>query len=46
MLYAVIIAEGPGTRLWPEGRVKLAKRLLRLADRTMIQATSSTGSEV
>ncbi len=40
MLYAVIMAGGSGTRLWPESRRLKPKQLLRLTtDRTMIQAT-------
>lgn len=40
MLYAVIMAGGAGTRLWPESRAARPKQLLRLqGDRTMIQAT-------
>lgn len=40
MLYAVIMAGGAGTRLWPESRRDWPKQLLRIrAGRTMIQAT-------
>ena len=40
MLYAVIMAGGAGTRLWPESRRDWPKQLLNIqGDRTMIQAT-------
>jgi len=40
MLYAVIMAGGSGTRLWPESRRDRPKQLLNIQpDRTMIQAT-------
>jgi len=40
MLYAVIMAGGAGTRLWPESRRDRPKQLLEIqGDRTMIQAT-------
>ena len=40
MLYAVIMAGGAGTRLWPESRISRPKQLLKLqGDRTLIQAT-------
>lgn len=38
MLYAVILAGGSGTRLWPRSRVDLPKQFLNLLDeRTMLQ---------
>ncbi len=40
MLYAVIMAGGAGTRLWPESRIHRPKQLLKLhGQRSMIQAT-------
>jgi mannose-1-phosphate guanylyltransferase len=40
MLYAVIMAGGSGTRLWPESRRDQPKQLMRIqGDRSMIQAT-------
>ena len=40
MLYAVIMAGGSGTRLWPESRRDRPKQLLNLqGDRSMIRAT-------
>ena len=40
MLYAVIMAGGSGTRLWPESRRDRPKQLLKIQPgRTMIQAT-------
>lgn len=38
MLYAVIMAGGSGTRLWPESRAERPKQLLRIqGDRSMLQ---------
>jgi len=40
MLYAVIMAGGSGTRLWPESRKKFPKQLLTIqGERSMIQGT-------
>ncbi|MDR1963389.1 MAG: mannose-1-phosphate guanyltransferase [Planctomycetaceae bacterium] len=40
MLYAVILAGGSGTRLWPESRQSLAKQFLSFeANRTLIEST-------
>lgn len=40
MLYAVIMAGGAGTRLWPESRTNRPKQLLKLqGDRTLIEST-------
>jgi mannose-1-phosphate guanylyltransferase len=39
-MYALILAGGVGTRLWPRSRANLPKQLLALTgDRTMVQAT-------
>ncbi len=39
-MYALILAGGVGTRLWPRSRTNLPKQLLPLmGDRTMVQAT-------
>ncbi len=39
-MYALILAGGVGTRLWPRSRTSLPKQLLPLmGDRTMVQAT-------
>lgn len=41
MLYAVIMAGGSGTRLWPESRTARPKQLLAVeGERTMLQATA------
>ena len=41
MLYAVIMAGGSGTRLWPESRTARPKQLLAVeGPRTMLQATA------
>ncbi|MDR2756066.1 MAG: mannose-1-phosphate guanyltransferase [Planctomycetaceae bacterium] len=40
MLYAVILAGGSGTRLWPESRQSLAKQFLSFeTNRTMLEST-------
>ena len=37
MAYAVVMAGGNGTRLWPRVRTKSPKHLLRLGDRTLLE---------
>jgi len=40
-VYAVILAGGGGTRLWPESRVQTPKQFLKLiSDKTMLQVTA------
>jgi len=40
MLYAVIMAGGSGTRLWPESRASRPKQFMRIeGERTLLQAT-------